>query len=250
MPRLNDSKMVNKKSAAGSYGYSAVRLEHLGASEYTLVTIVQDVSSSVTDYKKDMEACLKEIVKSCTQSARSDNLMIRFLQFADELDETHGFKMLEQCAPADYERVLKVGGCTALYDAAENAIAATAGYGKDLTDNDFSVNGIVFIITDGCDNRSTSTVNGVRKALQSTIREEALESMVSVLIGVGTKDSRQVSKMLKEFKKQAGLTQYVELERADAKSLGSLAQFVSQSISCQSQALGTGGPSQQISLTF
>ena len=35
-------------------------------------------------------------------------------------------------------------------------------------------------------------------------------------------------------------------DKADAKTLARLAEFVSQSISAQSQALGTGGGSQQL----
>ena len=53
---------------------------------------------------------------------------------------------------------------------------------------------------------------------------------------------------IEDFHKAAGFTQYVELGSADEKTLAKLADFVSQSISAQSQSLGTGGPSQ--SLTF
>ena len=57
-----------------------------------------------------------------------------------------------------------------------------------------------------------------------------------------------LSRILTDFSKTAGFTQYVELGNANAATLAKLADFVSRSISSQSQSLGTGGPSQ--SLTF
>jgi hypothetical protein len=69
--------------------------------------------------------------------------------------------------------------------------------------------------------------------------------MMTILVGVNVNDP-QVSQCLKDLKDQAGFTQYVELKDATASSLAKLADFVSKSISAQSQALGTGGPSQSL----
>lgn len=173
--------------------------------------------------------------------------MLRVVQFDNTLDEIHGFKLLESTNPGNYQNCLNVGGATALYDATENGISATASYGKTLTDSDYGVNAIVFVITDGDDNSSALTRAGVKQALEKITRDESLESVVTVLIGVNVQD-KQISRYLTQFKDEVGFTQYVELNNASAKTLAKLAQFVSRSISAQSQALGTGGPSQ--SLTF
>ena len=143
MPKLNAENMETKALPTGSFGYSAAKLEDLGASEYTLVTLVVDESGSVYHYQPDMEKCIKEVINACRLSPRADNLMIRLVCFNDEMREVHGFKLLEQCNPEDYKNILAPGGTTALYDVAENAISASADYGKSLTDNDFDVNGIV-----------------------------------------------------------------------------------------------------------
>lgn len=45
MPRLDN--MESTKLPTGNYGFSAQRIEDLGASEYTLVTLAVDDSSSV-----------------------------------------------------------------------------------------------------------------------------------------------------------------------------------------------------------
>lgn len=247
MPRFTDDMSTNIIQGT-NFQYSAVKLEHLGATEYTLVTIVNDVSGSVAKYKKEMENCLKEIITACRRSPRSDNLMIRFLTFNEKGEEIHGYKLLTDCNPDDYNNSLKVGGMTALYDACYNAFKATESYGKVLTDNDFDVNGITFIITDGADNSSTMTENSVNDAIKGIMQNEFLESFVSVLIGVDI-DPR-VDQYLKDFHTNAGLTQYINLGDANEKKLAKLAEFVSKSISSQSSSLGTGKASNQTSLTI
>jgi uncharacterized protein YegL len=234
----------------GSFGYSAAKLEDLGATEYTLVDLVVDVSGSVAEYRQDMEKSIQQIIQACKMSPRADNLMVRLVTFSDSLEELHGYKLLEQCNLNDYNSILRVGGMTALYDAAENSLLAQNDYAKKLSENDFGVNGIAFFLTDGCDNQSKCSEKDVGKALKAALKTEALESLVTVLIGVGTKNTPEVSQFLEKFRKGAGLTQFVEVEKADAKTLAKLAEFVSKSISAQSQSLGTGTGSTPISLNI
>jgi hypothetical protein len=245
MPVLNDTAMTQQTLPAGHYGYSATRVEKLGASEYTLVTVVTDVSGSVTAYRHEMEEAIKEIVAACKRAPRADNLMLRLVTFSDTLREVHGFKLLSKCNAADYDGILSPGGNTALYDAAENAVAATTAYGKQLAAADYAANGILFVITDGADNVSQRSAGDVRRACEQAITTEALESLVSILIGV---NAQGLGGYLTDFKRDAGFTQYVEIGKADARTLARLAMFVSRSILAQSQALGTGGPSRH--LTF
>ena len=247
MPILNDHTLQQQDLPDGQYGFSATRLDDLGATEYTLVTIVCDVSPSVNGFVREMENALQEILKACKFSPRADNLMLRLVTFHGRMEESHGFKLLQQCNLRDYQGLLCIGGATALYDATENCVSAIAAYGKQLTDADYGVNGIVFVITDGEDNASTLGVRQVREAFRRAVQSESLESLVSVLIGVNVQD-RRIGGYLQDFKTEAGFTQYVEIDHANAKSLAKLADFVSRSISAQSQSLGTGGASQP--LTF
>jgi len=87
----------------------------------------------------------------------------------------------------------------------------------------------------------------VKDAMKEAVKTESMESIVSVLNGVNTL-ADQLGDYLKEFADEAGFTQYVEIANATEKQLAKLGGFISQSISSQSQALGTGGPS--ISLAF
>lgn len=245
MPRLDG--MDDHQLAGSHYGFSAKRIEDLGATEYTIVAITADKSGSVDAFRGEIEDCIKEIVKSCRHSPRADNLMMRLTTFDDQLEEIHGFRPFSECDVDDYTNCVQPGGLTALYDAGCNAVASATAYGKNLTESDFDVNAIVFVITDGDDNRSKMTVPELKKQLENAVRSEALESVVSVLIGVNVQNPT-LSHYLSDLSAQAGFTQYVELGDAKANTLAKLADFVSRSISAQSQALGTGGPSQ--SLTF
>lgn len=245
MPILNDTSLDQITLPNSHYGYSATRLEELGATEYTVVTIACDVSGSTAAFIFDMESAIARIVQACKFSPRADNLLLRLVAFDDALSELHGFKLLENCNLADYGGVLSSGGSTALYDASENAVASTINYGQKLLSGDFSSNAILFVITDGMDNASKLPAKQVKEALLRAVASEALESIVSILIGVNVQDL-EASRYLRQFHLDAGFTQYVELDKADAKTLARLAEFVSQSISAQSQSLGTGGPSQSL----
>ena len=245
MPLLNEPNMENHKVEGSTYGFSAVGLDTLGASEYTLVAIVVDVSGSVASFRDEIEDCVKTVVKTCQHSPRADNLMVRLVTFDDTVQETHGYKPLSEINVDDYNGTIRPGGLTALFDASQNAIASLTQYGQDLVDQDYEANAIVFVITDGADNRSTLTATEVAKALTNAVQSEALESIRSVLVGVD--GSGHVDQYLQGFQKEAGFDQYVGIGGATESSLAKLADFVSRSISAQSQALGTGGPSQSLS---
>jgi uncharacterized protein YegL len=244
MPRL-DGNLQSHALPTGSYGFSAQRIDDLGASEYTLCTIIVDDSSSVAPFLKEMVDCVKSALNACKYSPRADYLMVRVVTFGNNLSEYHGFKMLSEVKLADYDKLLGVGGMTALYDAFENGVSATATYGKQLIASDYSVNGIVIGITDGGDNMSVGTINSVANALKSAMSNECLESIKTILVGVNVADAG-LSQLLQKFKTEAGLDQYIEIGKADVNSLAKLADWVSKSISAQSQSLGTGGPSQSL----
>lgn len=227
---------------SGGFGFSTVKIDELGASEYTIATIVLDTSSSVYDFKDELTNCLKTILESCKKSPRADNLMLRLVFFDSVLNEIHGFRELETIDPNEYDNIVSPSGMTALYDAAYAGIEAVKVQGKNLSDNDFLANGIVFIITDGEENSSRMHRHApdIKKLIGDAKKEEVLESLTTILVGVG---NTQVRDYLDDFRNEAGIDQFVHIGDATASKLAKLAQFVSQSISSQSQALGSGGAS-------
>jgi hypothetical protein len=250
MPKLGDlnADLEKQKLPTGNFQFSAQRIGDLGATEYTLATVVVDVSGSTESFRPEMTKALQNVVESCKYSPRADNLMLRVLIFSNNVTEVHGFKLLQNCNLDDYKDVLNVpGGMTALCDAAVNGIEATNTYGKDLIKQDFAVNGIVVVITDGCENHSTFTVKTVNEKLKEAVAGENLESLISILVAVNVQEP-SIKTILDQFHKDAGFTQFVDMGEATPKKLARLGEFISKSISSQSQALGTGGPSK--TLTF
>jgi uncharacterized protein YegL len=245
MPKLFDANL-EKMNTTSNFGFSATRIDELEATEYTLVNIVTDVSGSVGEYKEDLEKCISEIVTACQKSPRADNLMIRLSSFDDKVQEEHGYKLLQNINPGDYIGSLTIGGMTALYDSVVESLETLDSYSENLVNNDYDCNAIVFVITDGMDNRSKFSPSKIKETLSTIIRSERVESIVSVLIGVGAQDYPDLQRYLEDLKQESNMDEYREIGEADSKSLAKIAEFVSQSISSQSNALGSGGPSQAI----
>jgi hypothetical protein len=239
MPLFKPSETLQQPIRGTRYGFSGTRIEDLRAAEYTLVSIAADCSGSVQAFAPEIERCITEVVASCHRSARADNLMLRLVTFDDQLTEVHGFRPLVACDTAGYRGCIRSGNTTALFDATLNAVEAAVGYGQRLSDNDFDVNAIVFVITDGADNASSATPAAVADAIAGAIRGRAVESITTVLVGVGTSGDA-LGPYLEAFRRDTGCTAYIDLPRADATSLGKLARFVSRSIAVRSQALGSG----------
>lgn len=239
-------KDLETLTAGSGYKFSVTKINALGASEYTLVTIVVDASGSVAGFAPQLEQCLKTVFKACDKSPRRDNLLLRVVQFNDVLTEVHGFKLLGSINESDYDRALNIGGATALFDAADEAVNATATYGKQLTGQDYLCNAIVVVVTDGENNRGNiMTPQPVKRTVDAAKKAENLESIITILVGV-TSDNNALNTYLQEVKDGCGFDQYVSIGSATPGKIAKLAAFVSQSISSTSSALGTGAPSQPL----
>jgi len=250
MARLDGDDMEQMQIGRGGFGFTGARFDTLGATEYTLVTIAIDETGSVMGFESELRAMLLQAIDACKKAPRSDNILVRVLVFSDKyqhgISELHGFKQLADIDPAAYP-ALKPGGYTPLCDAAYSAIGATNVYAEQLAAQDYGVNAIVFVITDGGENASTATMKMVKDEQQKAVASEQLESIISVLIGVNVKQLRIEQE---RFQLEAGMTQYIDAGDATPQNLANLAAFVSRSVSSQSQSLGTGGPSQNIAATI
>ncbi len=245
--RFNDKNMQSGTIGKSNFTFSGVRVERLGASEYTLVTIAVDVTGSVRGYEQDLKNCLITAIESCKKSPRSDNLLVRIITFSTSLsggiEEIHGFKPLADINTADYSD-FQPGGGTPLFDASYSAVGATNSYAETLYNDDFLVNAITIIITDGDDTSSVMTASKVREEIERGLKGEFIESNLVILVGINVGSCKG---FLDNFQKDAKIDKFIDAGSVSAGKLAKLAEFVSRSVSSQSQSLGTGGPSQQIS---
>lgn len=245
MPIFSDDSADTFKANGSGFQFSGINIKKLGASEFTLVGMACDRSSSVSPFAREIETCVAESFKACQKSARVDNLLARLLAFGTEVTEEHGFRPLADCHLANYQGFLKPGGTTKLYDACIDSVDAMATYGKSLIDQDYMANGILIIITDGADYGSLFKAHHVKEAMLRARQSESLESLVSLLIGINVKEPT-IAKYLSEFQGTGGFDKYVEAADASANTIAKLVDFISKSISMQSQAVNSGGPSQLV----
>lgn len=258
MPKLMGQSASIVGATVSNFGFSGKRVDDLTANEYTLADIEVDVSPSTEPFLVQLQKALGVVRDSLEKSPRAENMLVRTASFSSVLDEIHGFVNLKDINPSDYNLSV-TGGGTALNDAALAGIEAVEGEGSRLYDLDFDVNGVVFVITDGEENSSRIVRRGnekkIRDAIERAKRAEKLESLKTILVGVGKPDAANpddpdnaTKAYLEEFKDKAGFDQFVWIGAATAGRIAKLANFVSQSVSSSSQALGTGGTSQN--LTF
>ncbi len=232
---------------ASSFRFSAVRPDTLGATEYTLATIVVDTTASVSPFAAELKAAVVAVVESLRQSPRAEHLLVRLVTFNTTLREVFGFKALADIDPQAIAP-FQPDGMTALFDASYEALAATEQYARLLYNQDFDTNASVYLITDGGDNHSqVATAAKVAELVGRLRQQEILESLTTTLIGINTTE-REVQRALEQFAREGGLDQYIDVGAATPQHLARLAGYISRSISLQSQALGSGGASQ--TLTF
>jgi hypothetical protein len=236
------------------FQFSGATIDGLTAAQYTLVTIALDESGSIAGKEDEIRDMLLAAVGACYSSPYANNLLLRVLRFGSQyrqqngVDEIHGFKTLAEINTAAYPALRGSGG-TPLCDAVYSGVGAMNAYAQSLVDMDFAVNGITFVVTDGGENASTATMKMVKDELKKSVLGEVMESHVSIFIGIDTGYSA-VQADLQKFQTEAGMDQFIWAGKVTKSSLAKLAAFVSQSISSTSMALGTGGPSQNISATI
>lgn len=256
MPKFsNDDTAQLEQHQVGHFGFTAVSLDDLEASGYTLATICCDRSSSTRGFQQPMEAALKASVEALKKHPNSEQMMLRVLTFSTECEEEHGLIPLADIDTSRYDGILSPVGMTALFDACVNGAQAASEYGKQLLQDRFNANGIQIVITDGMNNSgkfcdsswpSNRDIGKVTKAFQDTQVKESLESFATILIGVNLQDG-DIKQILEEFHRQAGFsTDMIALDDANPNTIAKIGDFISSSVSSTSSALGTGGPSQNL----
>ena len=238
MARFNNydgTEENNNIEGAENLSFHSIPVGDLSSAEYTLVDIAIDHSGSIQGYEGDLMRMLQKCVQACKKTNRAENIMLRVTIFSGNVGirELHGYLPLNEISEDNYQPFTPDGG-TPLYDATFSAIASMGQYGRQLRDQNLSCNGIAFIITDGEEGGSVeANPNMIRERISTIDMEEWLESLISIVIGVG-------SARIGSFAEASGLTHTLNMGQVNEAMLSDLAQVVSGSIVSQSQAMGTG----------
>jgi hypothetical protein len=239
-----DSQLVSFMVPGGNYGYTGAAIDTLTSPENTLAVGLLDESGSTQSFSKDMEQCVKEIVKSLRMSSVADTLIYRHCHFGTHFREVHGYTPLNLINESIYEGCYQPGGQTTFFDSADRVLVDTLDYASKQSQAKYLTNGLIYFVSDGMDYGSILTANSVRDRLISVVGSEQLESLITIMIGVNPDEG--IQKKLKALQEKIGFTQYVELKDANQKTLARIANFVSQSVIAQSQALGSGAASRPL----
>lgn len=236
------SQMLSFMVPNTNFGYTGANVATLASFENTLTVGLFDESGSTTPFARQMELCIQEIIKGLRTSPRASNLMYAQYHFDTSFREFHGFKPLIECNEADYDGCWGGGGKTTFYDSLDKVLRFILDYARQQAAQHYVCNGILYVLTDGCDFGSTLTQRDNKKTLAEILTAEELESLLTVMIGINPDPG--VQKALEATAKEIGFSAYIPVEKADEKTLAKISGFVvSQSVS-QSQHLGSGGPSQ------
>lgn len=247
-PNDDSNKMAIPNS---SFTFSGVRFDKLGAMEYTLATIAMDVSGSIQPWEGKLLEMLNAIVDACKgkpthPNPRAENILLRLITFNQTVREIHGFVPLINIQQYE-QKDLQCDGATALYDATFSSVGASKVYAKSLIDQGYSVNNIMYIITDGADNRSVTMPPRIRKEIEETLHSEMFGTVTTILIGINSAGCRSE---LERFKNEANLTAYVDMGDVTAGKIAHLSGYVSKSVSSASQSLAAGAPVTVQKVTF
>lgn len=249
MPVFTESQTLESHNI-GHFGYSAVPLSELEATQYTLATIVCDRSTSTSCFTKQMTDALKSAVVALQKHPMNAQMLVRVIGFDNDMEEIHGFIPVGSIDADRYEGTLDPRGMTALYDSCISAAEATVAHSETLRKAKYLNNGIIIVITDGLNNAGRYSrledVDHVKVAFESAINAEQLESLSTLLIAVNT-GNPDFRHFLQDFHDKAGFTSdMIDVKNATDDAIARVGRFVTSSISSTSMALGTGGPSQSL----
>lgn len=233
---------------AGNFTFSAVNPEDLEELGYTVATVVLDESGSLQYKRNLLVELLVTIAEGLKKSSRKETILLRVISFNYNIREIHGFKPVTQIDLNEYNQI-DPDGRTALIDSMFSAVASTFEYAKKMWKDGFDANACIYIITDGMDNESKKSAQDVADQLMRIKAGEEVESIITILLGVNDPTcgwKQEVTQALSTLQAKIDFTEYIEAGDVTKENIGKIGGIVSSSITSTSQALGKGGPSQQL----
>lgn len=234
----------------GGFGFSVMKGE-LESTEYTLTTLLMDISYSTKPFSAAMKSVLRDAVIGLQKSDHVDFILLRVVLVNRELHEIHGFIPVGSIDPDSYADFI-CEGATAILDGLGSSVEATLIYGENLTDDDYTVNGCVYAVTDGLDNVSRKhTTASLAAMIQAAKDTKKIGSILTVLVGVNSNGidpdtGRRIGEVLEELQQNVGMDQYVDVKNATPKELARVGGHIVRSVSSQSQRIKSGGASKPI----
>jgi hypothetical protein len=129
-----------------------------------------------------------------------------------------------------------------LKDSCAEAIYQLIECAELLNADGYNCNAMFYVVADSKDAYSEGSINDVKRAIARAISSEALESFVSLFIGVGDTSDQQ-------FFSRFASNSFSLCEIIDESEKGvitNIPEFIADVIRAQNKALGSGGPSEDL----
>ena len=202
--------------------YNNFNPEDIQVDETINAVFIVDISPSITTYVKDLNHAFNDFTETMQKSHVADQLMVSIVEFNDKVNIKTGFQPIKQIPQMTF---VPAGMGTALYQATAQGLDIAIKYRQNLESSGVMAKTLIFVITDGMDNRSSITAAQVKKQIEDILaQEQNAFSFTTILFGVGD------AYTFEQAQKEMGVQHLAQVGTSGAE-IRKMINFISQSIS-------------------
>lgn len=229
-----ENQSVSTNNVDYDYNFGNFDPNKIDVSETINAVFVVDTSGSVGRYVNELNQAYNDFLARMQKSHAADQLLVSVIEFNSTVHTTNGFMPIKSMQPVDFSK--KITGATALYDACKVGLKNAIDYRKSLENSGVNCKTLLFVITDGEDNASSSNPSEVKGMIKDLLQEERnIFSFESILFGVGN------SSEFERAKDEMGIGHVAKVGMT-ADDIRKMINFISSSISSVSTGQGFSAP--------
>jgi uncharacterized protein YegL len=193
------------------------------------VQFVVDVSGSVTGYVSELNSGFNEFVERMQKSHVADKVFVSVVIFNDRAQVLTGYQPISQVPTIDFGK--HITGMTALYGGTKVALENALNYREGLENAGVNCKTLVFVMTDGGDNRPQEGVaSDVKSIIDNLLQEERnFASFETMLFGINKSEKSTFESAAADM----GIKNVVTIDNT-ADEIKKMINFISSSVSSAS----------------
>jgi hypothetical protein len=164
-------------------GASGLAMEDIVVSDVTLITLLIDASSSISQSRLEaaVRAGQNAMLDAFLGAKEQDSLLVGLWLFNDTEQVVHSYVPVKDAVRLD-TKSYRASGSTVLYDVWCDALASNVAYAQRLRDSGTPAKSVVVVITDGEDTSSRRRASDCARLSRDLL---ASEQFVLAFVGVG-----------------------------------------------------------------
>jgi hypothetical protein len=147
-------------------------VDDVDAAEATLVSVLLDMSGSMEPHRAAVLDAYGAMLTSLQGAKAAGAILLSAWAFDDVPRLLFGYQPVSWLSPLG-KRDYRPDGSTALYDATLGAMTGLVAYGQALDQGGVPTKRVLFVLSDGDDNRSRHRADDVRRVAEALRRDEA-----------------------------------------------------------------------------